>query len=473
MFKSIFIRLLVTYLLITIFVISSMTFIVAFIYKNTVFEEERDNLELVAERANNLTQDFYNQRISEKELNSAINAMGYSTESVIYILKTNKQQFNEHQELLQRGLNEEFIVHDLRLVLDGQKVFRNEQYSAGYGSYVLFTGYPLTINGKVEGAILLLCPIDNINQNIARMNLIIWIVAVAMIIVSVPFIYLNSRRISKPIKEMETTARKIASGEKADHRVLASKDEIGRLSNSFKYMKDQIEKTEKMRQELIADVSHELRTPLTSINGFVQAIIDGVIDPEDQREYLLLIQEEAKRLIRLTSDLLDLAKLQSGGIELHKERINLFTVVEGILAVFSTTAKNKRLSMANRIDTALYVTADPSALKQVLINIVSNAIKYSLEEGAIIVRAEEEHNIVRLAVCDNGIGITEEDLLYIFEKFYRSDRVRNSEDKSSGLGLAIAKNLVELSGGSIWVDSTVGNGTSVIFTLPVCEKVHN
>ncbi|AET67918.1 signal transduction histidine kinase [Desulfosporosinus orientis DSM 765] len=467
MLKSIFLRLLVTYLLITIFVITSMTFIVANIYKNTVFKEEREHLESVAQRANSLAQDYYNQLISEKELNSAVNAMGYSTESVIYVLKINKEHFAEHQKLLLSGLNEEFVAQDLKLVLDGRKVFRQEQYSVGFGTYVLFSGSPLTINGKVEGAILVISPINNLNQNIARMNLIIWAVAVAMIIVSVPFVYLNSRRISKPIKEMEVTARKIAAGEKADHTVIFSQDEIGRLANSFNNMKDQIEKTEKMRQELIADVSHELRTPLTSINGFVQAIIDGVIEPENHGEYLLLIQDEAKRLIRLTSDLLDLAKLQSGGIEMYKERINLFALVEGVLAVFSPQAENKELSIINRVAQELYVRADSSALKQVLINIISNAIKYSPAKGQIIVNAEQDSNHVRLAVCDNGIGIAEEDLPYIFEKFYRSDRVRNSEDKSTGLGLSIAKNLIELNGGSIWAESTERRGTSVIFTLPV------
>ena len=469
MFNSIFVRLLMTYLLITIFVITSMTFIVAFIYKNIVFDEKRNNLELIAQRANSLTQDFFDEKITEKELNSAISAMGYSTESVIYILKINKKQFDNQQELSLSGLNEEFIVQDLKLVLDGQKVFREKRYSEHFGTYVLFTGYPLTINGKLEGAILLLCPISNINQNIAHMNLIIWIVAVAMIIVSVPLIYLNSMRISNPIKEMEAAARKIAAGEKADHTVIASKDEIGRLSNSFNGMKDQIEKTEKMRRELIADVSHELRTPLTSINGFVQGILDGIIEPEDHHEYLLLIQEETKRLIRLTSDLLDLARLQSGGVEMHKERLHLFTLVEGVLAVFSNIAVNKKISMINQVDSELYVTADPSALKQVLINIISNAIKYTAEEGQISVDSEQDINKVRLTVCDNGMGIAAKDLPYIFEKFYRSDRVRNSEDKSTGLGLSIAKNLVELNGGTICTESVEGKGTSVIFTLPVSD----
>jgi len=445
-----------------------MTLIVAFIYKNTVFDEKRANLESIALRANSLTQDFYNQKISEKELKSAINAMGYSTESVIYILEIDKEQFENQQELSLSGLNMEFIAQDLKLVLNEQKVFR-ERYSEDFATYVLFTGYPLMINGAIEGAILLLCPMSNINQNIAHMKLIIWGVALVMIIVSLPLIYLNSMRISNPIKSMEAAARKIAAGEKVDPTVITSKDEIGRLSNSFNDMKDQIEKTDKMRRELIADISHELRTPLTSINGFVQGILDDVIEPENHHEYLLLIQEETKRLIRLTSELLDLAKLQSGGVELHKERLHLFTFVEGVLAVFSNMAVNKKITLINQVSAELYVTADPSALKQVLINIISNAIKYSVQEGQILVDTEHCINEVRIAVSDNGIGIAAEDLPYIFEKFYRSDRVRNSDDKSTGLGLSIAKNLVELSGGSIWAKSEEGKGTSVRFTLPVSE----
>jgi len=469
MFKSIFARLLTTYMLITIFVIASMTFILAAVYKNAVFSEKREALGLVAQKANSLTQDFYKQKISEQELNAAVNGMAYSTSSVIYILKINQAQFDKQQGLSLNGLDEGFVARNVKLVLEGQKVFEEKQYSEDFGTYVLFTGYPLTINEKIEGAILILCPISNINKIVAHMNLIILVVAAVMIILSVPFIYFNSRRISKPIKEMDAAARKIAEGEKADPTVVASKDEIGRLSNSFNYMKAQIEKTEKMRNDLIADISHELRTPLTSINGFIKGIIDGIVEPEDYQEYMVLIQEETKRLIRLTSDLLDLAKIQSGGVELQKERIHVVTLVEGVLSVLSSSAGNKHLSIINKVSSELYAIADPSAFKQVLINIISNAIKYTPERGQIVVDAEQNNHEICLAVHDDGIGIAAGDLPFIFEKFYRSDKVRNSEDKSTGLGLAIAKNLVELHGGSIWAESSEGKGTSLMFTLPGSE----
>ncbi|OCZ49850.1 ATP-binding protein [Dehalobacter sp. TeCB1] len=466
MFKSIFARLLTTYLLITILVIASMTVILAVVYKDAVFSEKKETLELVAQKANLLTQDFYQNKISEQELNSEVNGLAYSTSSVIYILKIDSAQFSRQQRMALNGLDEGFVASNVKLVLEGQKVFQQKEYSTDFAAYVLFAGYPLTINEKIEGAILILCPVSNINKIVAHMDLIILIVAATMIILSIPFIYFNSRRISKPIKEMDETARKIAQGEKTEPTVVVSKDEIGSLSNSFNYMKDQIEKTEKMRNDLIADISHELRTPLTSINGFVKGIVDGIVEPQDYQEYMVLIQGETRRLIRLTSDLLDLAKIQSGGVKLQKERINIAALVENVLSVLSSSAENKRLSVINKVLSEIYALADPSSIKQVLINIISNAIKYTPEEGQIVIEAGLNNQEVRLTVQDTGVGIASADLPYIFEKFYRSDKVRNAEDKSTGLGLAIAKNLVELNGGSIWAESTEGKGTYLTFTLP-------
>ncbi|WP_353853003.1 ATP-binding protein [Dehalobacter restrictus] len=471
MFRSIFARLLTTYMLITVLVIASMTMILAVVYKDAVFSEKKETLDLVAQKANLLTQDYNKQKISEQELNAAVNGMAYSTSSVIYILKIDKAQFDRQQGMALNGLDESFVARNVKLVLSGQTVFQEKQYAKDLGTYVLFTGYPLTINEKIEGAILILCPISNINKIVANMNLIILVVAIAMIILSVPFIYFNSRRISKPIKEMDATARRIAEGEKANPTIVASQDEIGRLSNTFNYMKDQIEKTEKMRNDLIADISHELRTPLTSINGFVKGILDGIVEPKDYREYMVLIQGETKRLIRLTSDLLDLAKIQSGGAKMQREQIHVGTFVEEVLSVLNGSAENKHLSVINKVPPELYILADPSAFKQILINIISNAIKYTPEKGEIVIVAEavQHSNEVCLMVQDTGIGIAAEDLPFIFEKFYRSDKVRNAEDKSTGLGLAIAKNLVELNGGSIRAESTEGTGTSLKVVLPSLE----
>lgn len=469
MFRSIFARLLTTYMLITILVIGSMTVILAVVYKDAVLSEKKETLDLIAQKANLLTQDYYKQKISEQELNATVNGMAYSTSSVIYVLKIDQAQFDKQQVLALNGLDESFVAQNVKLVLSGQKVFQEKQYSKDLGTYVLFTGYPLTINEDIEGAILILCPVSNINKIVANMNLVILGVAIVMIILSVPFIYLNSRRISKPIKEMDAAARKIAEGEKTGITVVTSQDEIGRLFNTFNYMKDQIEKTEKMRNDLIADISHELRTPLTSINGFIKGILDGIVEPKDYQEYMVLIHGETKRLIRLTSDLLDLAKIQSGGAKMQKEQIHVETFVEGVLSVLNGSADNKHLSVINKVPPGLYVFADPAAFKQVVINIISNAIKYTPEEGAIIVEAVQHNNEVCLRVQDTGIGIPAEDLPFIFEKFYRSDKVRNADDKSTGLGLAIAKNLVELNGGSIRAESTEGKGTSLTVMLPSLE----
>ncbi len=466
MFKSVFGRLLTTYLIITILVVATLTLVVSSIYKDAIFSEKRNNLEAAAKKVTLLTSDFMNKKIEAAELSAAIDAMGYSTGAIIYALKIDRAKFEKDQAFRVDGLNDTFVPGDILKILDGQTVFRNKQYSEDFGTYVLFIGYPLTVNERNIGAVLLFCPINDINQNVNQMNLAIWLAACLVIIGSMPFIYFNSRRISRPIKQIEIAARKIAAGEKVEDTDIVSDDEIGKLSKSFNAMKDQIELTEKMRRELIANISHDLRTPLTSINGFIQGMLEGIIKPEDQFQYLKIIQEETNRLIRMTSDILDLAKIESGSINLKIEEINLKGVVDAAISSLRFKAQSKNITFFGQGDPDIRVLADAEKLMQILSNILGNAIKYTAEGGNINITSENQGEMIRISVRDDGIGISQDNLPFIFEKFFRADQSRQTDEDSTGLGLSIVKNLVALSGGNLGAESEIGVGTTVYFTLP-------
>ncbi len=466
MFKSVFFRLLTTYLIITILVVATLTFIVASIYKDAIFSEKRHNLEAIALKVISLTQDFKNNTIKAEELNAAVNAMGYSSDAIIYALEIDKAKLAENQLLKIDGLNDTFVPGDIFKILKGETVFRNKEYSKDFGTNVLFTGYPLKVNDKIIGAVLIFCPISDINQNIAHMNLIIWLAALFVIMASIPFIYLNSIRISKPIRQLERAARKIAEGEKPEDTKIISDDEIGKLSHSFNNMRNQIEKTERVRRELIANISHDLRTPLTSIHGFVQGMLEGLIKPEDQYQYLKIIQEETNRLIQLTSDILDLAKIESENVKLSIESVNISSIIETVLPSFQLKARDKAIHIDVDVENEITVAADPEKLKQIFNNLFSNALKFTVVSGHIEIKAESLGKTVRLSIKDNGIGISKEDLPFVFEKFFRADQSRRSEAESTGLGLSIVKNLVMLMNGTIGVESEEGVGTTVSFELP-------
>ncbi len=467
MFKSIFMRLMITYLIITVIIVAVLTAAVSIIYKDAIFKGKKTNLEAAALKTVSLAEDYLDGRINVDALSIAVNAMGSSTDAMIYVLRIDPERFTVNNELSMNGINDPFVTENMKSILEGRPVYLEKQFSKDLGLFVLFAGYPLKFNDEVAGAVLLFCPINNISSELSAINRTLGLAALSVMLLSIPLIYLNARRISRPIREMSILARDIAGLEPKEPGQTPSGDEIHMLKRSFEEMKDRLEKTEKIRRELIANVSHELRTPLTSISGFVQAMIDGVADPEDRSQYLKIIQEETFRLNKLTAELLELAKIQSGNVRLQPARVLLNDLVDQVCTAEKIPAQEKGIRLLNTLSEDIFVMADRERLKQILLNIVSNAVRYTPENGSVTISAVCDNAFATIAVNDNGPGISSEDLPFIFDKFYRSDKVRTSDDRSTGLGLSIAKNLTELQGGVIWAESELDKGTKVSFTVPV------
>ncbi|MHC1723802.1 MAG: ATP-binding protein [Aminipila sp.] len=467
--KSIFSRLLVAYFVITLIIIVILTSAISFMYKTIVMEDKKDSFEIIAKRIGILTEKYTEGVLSQEELNAAVNGISYSADAMIYVIQLDKDSFSQEKELGNQGFTDEFVYKDLSTVLDGKQVFRKNEYSQKLETYVAYMGYPLKINAEIKGAILMFCPINNINQNIMQMNRLLWGCGVIIFIISIPVIYINSRRISKPIEQVEKAARSITKGEVISPVLVHSKDEVGMLAHSFNNMKEQLEINDKMRREFIGNVSHELRTPLTSIGGFVQAMLDGIIPEEESSQYLKIIQGETKRLINLTSELLDMTKIQSGMVELKIEEINLYEVATKAELIIKEKANSKNITINTLVDKKLKVSMDRERLMQIFINILSNAVRYSEKDGHIDIIAKEKKHLVEIIIADTGIGISQQDLPFIFDKFYRSNDQFVSEKESSGLGLSIVKNLVVLSGGNITATSKKGEGTKICFTVNKVE----
>ncbi len=222
-----------------------------------------------------------------------------------------------------------------------------------------------------------------------------------------------------------------------------------------------------LRKEFVANVSHELKSPLTGIRSLTETLLGGAVDdPANSRRFLQLIDAESARLAGLVEDLLALSQLESGALPLHQRRMELEPMARSLLTSFEPQLAPRRVSVSLAVPPSLAVQADPERLRQILSNLLDNAIKYNQEGGRITIGAAREGEWVRVDVSDTGIGIPAPDLPRVFERFYRVDKARSRELGGTGLGLAIVKHAVEAHGGRVWADSTPQHGSTFSFTLP-------
>jgi two-component system phosphate regulon sensor histidine kinase PhoR len=230
----------------------------------------------------------------------------------------------------------------------------------------------------------------------------------------------------------------------------------------------ELRRLERVRTEFVANVSHELRTPLTSIRGYLETLLDGALEePVNGRRFIEIAHTHAERLSRLVDDLLQLSDIETGKVVLQPEAHVLHEMAADVAAMFEKRATQKQLLLANNVPADLQVQADRDRVTQILVNLVDNAVKYTPEGGGVILGATRALNgFVTVWVDDTGIGIPSTDLPRLTERFYRVDKARSRELGGTGLGLAIVKHLVQAHGGELWLESELGKGTTVYFTLP-------
>lgn len=277
--------------------------------------------------------------------------------------------------------------------------------------------------------------------------------------------YLSSKRITQPVKQMKQITQKFAAGD-LDERVPESDiPELNQLSVSFNSMASSIGGVEQRRRELISDLTHELRTPLTVIRGYLEELADGSIEGNPEL-YLRLIRE-TRRLERLIHDLQELSKAEAGYLSINSQSLSLYPLLASLVERFADQLLEEgptlELKCAKDFPPIL---ADRDRTEQILVNLLGNAIRYT-ETGTITVEAVKVNRQVWISVTDTGIGITQEDLPFLFERFWRADPSRASHSGGTGIGLAIAKRLVELQGGQIEVASELGTGSTFRFCLPL------
>ena len=279
-----------------------------------------------------------------------------------------------------------------------------------------------------------------------------------------------TRRILGPVSALTKAVRRLEAGDLRQRVKVESTDELGALAHAFNAMADGLARTEQLRRHLVTDVAHELRTPLTNIRGYIEALQDGVANPSPI--VLDSIHEEAMLLNRLVEDLQELALVEAGQLKLVCQAVAPDDLILRAVTSVQPAAVAKQIKIAADLpETLPPVYADRERIGQVLHNLLDNAITHTTAQGEVTVSARVSGPEIEIDVRDTGAGIAYQDLPNVFERFYRADRSRARDTGGFGLGLAIVKQLVEAHGGRVWVRSTVGVGSTFLFTLPIASSV--
>ncbi len=272
-------------------------------------------------------------------------------------------------------------------------------------------------------------------------------------------------QVLSPLRLLSRATERIARGDLTQRVVLRARDEFGQLGESFNRMIDNLRRSERVRQTMTADIAHELRTPVTIIQGNLEAILDGIYEPTP--ETIAPIYEETLHLGRLIDDLRELSLAEAGELPLNREPTDLLTLVEQVTETIIGALDDGPKIVVKAEDNLPSIVVDPMRIRQVIVNLVSNAVRYTPKEGKIEVTLREVDEEIELAVADNGPGISPDDLPHLFERFYRGDRARTRASGGSGLGLAIAKQWVEAHGGRIWAENLPEGGARFTVRLPI------
>ncbi|NLX75808.1 MAG: HAMP domain-containing protein [Clostridiaceae bacterium] len=321
---------------------------------------------------------------------------------------------------------------------------------------------------EFRGNVIMHTPIPEIQKSGYTILSLLMPAILISLIISFVLIYVLSKRITNPLKQMTDAARKISSGNWKTRIQIKGNDEITVLADSFNQMVDNLENLEKMRRDFIGNISHELRTPMTSINGFIEGILDGTIPDDKQEYYLNIVKDEVKRLQRLVSDLLDIARMESGETKVNIIAFDICEVIRLSVIQLQQFIEDKNIIFrANFEQETMIVQADRDAIQRVMINLIHNAIKFTPENGSISVTVRNVKGKAEITVSDTGQGIPAEDIPFIFDRFHKADKSRGKDKTSVGLGLYIVKNILKAHNENVYVESEYGKGAAFTFYLPM------
>ena len=325
--------------------------------------------------------------------------------------------------------------------------------------------------GETIGALLFVSPIEelvaSLSAVLAQMITVFLLVAAAAVAMAQFF----ARIVTKPVSALTHTIKKMGQGDLSVRVPVRGSGELRELAVSYNTMAQQLESLDKSRNQFVSNASHELKTPLTTMKILLENMLYQPDMPQELREeFMQDINHEIDRLSSVVTDLLTLTQMDNHRMELQRTTVSLTELCEETLRKLQPIAEQRRHTIVSRIAEGVTGEVDASKLLQVMYNLTDNAIKYTPDGGTITVTLSQTATQAVFSVKDTGMGISEEDLTHIFDRFYRVDKARSRESGGTGLGLSIVRQLVTLHGGQITVDSTPGHGSTFTVTLPIPQK---
>lgn len=397
-----------------------------------------------------------------KDYNS-LNMLAYKNDICIEILENNSVTYAS-------GANNSCLLIDSKSINNNKNKFIESNKKN-----VTFTAYNYSYNDEIliygeklkDGSVIFISTQLKIMGSIANIIQKEFIYGTLFVLViSFLIAYFVSRKLSKPISKMTEESKKMASGNYDVSFSESNIDEINELATTLNNTSKELAKTESLRRELLANVSHDLKTPLTLIKANAEMVKDITYNNEEKRNNNLdVIIKETDRLNMLVEDILDLSKAQSKTMKLELKRINLNEVIESILTRYDVLCERDSYTIKFNSDKQYIVKADKKRLEQVIYNLINNAINYTGNDKLVTVNLLDKGSFVRLEVIDTGKGIKDEDLNYIWDKYYKTDKSYHRVTVGTGLGLSIVKNLLELHNFKYGVE-TSKKGTNFYFEIP-------
>lgn len=436
-------------------------------YNYSVVEKHK-SLERVAQRISSLTEDLYynHSLMHEHMLKAVISSMTSDGQMHVIVCDTDGQIFLTSDSHGNKYMNSRVSSS----ILD--KTLVSAQYSSTGTLDGLYKGENYTVGlaskndaGQPIAYVYVTTSINNIQMLMTYVTDIFFLLSVVVFILTAFASYFIVRRMTKPLKQIANASRKFAQGDFSTRVPDCSTDEIGELTTAFNNMADSLEKSEELRRTFVANVSHELRSPMTSISGFVDGILDGTIPKEREEHYLKIVSHEVHRLSRLVSRMLDITVIHGTDITVQSTTFDFCELLRRAAISFEQRVDERCISLNIEIPShSINTYANEDAIYQVVYNLIDNAIKFSNVASTVDIKAVERGDTLTFSVRNYGREIPPEQLKYVFDRFHKADISRSKDKSGLGLGLYIAKTIINQHHGKIWAISENGC-TEFFFTI--------
>jgi Signal transduction histidine kinase len=429
---------------------------------NYVYREKSDILYRTVEIVSKKTIDTYKDSLNLLKVvtySASIEDFSTLTDSYICVTNSDGEIFKVSSNMKSLTSVPKNMLNDIK---EGKDVRAVSKFGGFFNKNVLTIGRPIYYQNEIVGGVLISMPMPMLNKATYEVTFLFIICAMITALIAFFFVFFVSRKITLPINQMNKMAKRITKGDFSDRLVVDSNDEIGELATSLNSMSKSLQKSEEMHSSFIANVSHELRTPMTTISGFIEGIIDETIPPEMQKKYLEIVLSETKRLAKLVTDMLVVSKMNSRKEELEILPFDINEVIRLTLIKFEKRIEEKHLQVAAIFeDSSSLVLANKDSINRVLTNLMDNAIKFSDSGRKLIVEVRTNSKTAQkldISVYNEGMGIKKEEIDFVWDRFYKTDKSRSIDKKGAGLGLYIVKNIIAAHNENIIVESAAVEG---------------